>query len=54
VTMSATIPQSLFIHAMVRRGHQQKAMKIDRLCRWIFPLTYTLLVAATFVWYRIT
>lgn len=54
VTMSATIPQSLSIHALMRRGQQQKAMVIDRLCRWAFPLTYSLLVAATFVWYRIT
>lgn len=54
VTMSATIPQSLFIHSLVRRGRQRDAMAIDRLCRWLFPIAYTLLVAATFAWYRLT
>lgn len=54
VTMSATIPQSLFIHSLVRQGRQRDAMAIDRLCRWIFPIAYTLLVAATFAWYRLT
>ena len=29
-------------------------MAIDRLCRWVFPIAYTLLVAATFAWYRLT
>jgi hypothetical protein len=54
VTMSATIPQSLFIHSLVRKGRQRDAMAIDRLCRWVFPIAYTLLVAATFAWYRMT
>jgi hypothetical protein len=54
VTMSATIPQSLFIHSLVRRGRQKEATAIDRLCRWAFPVSYALLVAATFAWYRMT
>lgn len=54
VTMSATIPQSLFIHSLVRRGRQRDAVAIDRLCRWLFPIAYTLLIAATFAWYRLT
>lgn len=53
VTMSATIPQSLFIHSLVRRGRQRDAMVIDRVCRLSFPIVYTLLVAATFAWYRL-
>jgi hypothetical protein len=54
VTMSATIPQSLFIHSLVRQGRQQQARVIDGICRWAFPVGYTLLVAATFGWYWIT
>ena len=54
VTMSATIPQSLFIHSLVRQGRQYDARVIDRVCRWSFPVAYALLVAATFVCYRLT
>ncbi len=53
VTMSATIPQSLFIHSLVRQGRQHDAMTIDRVCRLWFPIVYTLLVTATFAGYRL-
>ena len=35
--MAVTVPQSLFIHSLVRKGKQQKATRIDRKCRWAFP-----------------
>jgi hypothetical protein len=54
LTMSATIPQSLIMNRMARRGQHQGARRIDRICRWAFPLTYLLMVAATVVWFRIT
>ena len=53
VTMSATIPQSLCIHSLVRQGRQRDAMAIDRVCRLLFPIVYALLIAATFTWYRL-
>jgi hypothetical protein len=53
VTMSATIPQSLFIHSLVRQGRQRDAMAIDRVCRLSFPIVYAMLIAATFTWYRL-
>lgn len=53
VLMSATIPQSLFIHSLVRQGRQRDAMAIDRICRLSFPIVYALLIAATFAWYRL-
>jgi hypothetical protein len=49
--MAATIPQSLLIHSLVRKGKQQLARTIDRTCRWVFPLTYVALLAAAALWY---
>jgi hypothetical protein len=51
VAMAATIPQSLLIHRLVRKGKQAKAQKIDRICRWAFPLCYVISIAALAVWF---
>jgi hypothetical protein len=51
VAMAATIPQSLFIHRLVRRGENGRAERVDRTCRWAFPLGYLMLVGGTAVWY---
>jgi hypothetical protein len=50
LTMAATIPQSLTIHTLVRKGKQGLARRIDRTSRWAFPLVYFALVAFT-VWF---
>jgi hypothetical protein len=42
--MAATVPQSLLIHTLVRKGKQRMARRIDRTCRWAFPLAYGLLL----------
>jgi hypothetical protein len=44
--MAATVPQSLLIHSLVRKGRLAVARRIDRICRWAFPLTYGLVLAA--------
>jgi hypothetical protein len=44
--MAATVPQSLLIHSLVRKGKQQLARRIDRTCRWVFPVVYLALLAA--------
>lgn len=46
VMMAATVPQSLLIHSLVRKGKQQVASRIDRTCRWAFPVAFALLLAA--------
>lgn len=51
VAMAATIPQSLFIHRLVRKGRQASAQRIDRICRWAFPLCYAVSIAAIAVWF---
>lgn len=51
VAMAATIPQSLAVHALVRRGAEGRARRIDRTCRWAFPLAYLLMVGGTAAWY---
>jgi hypothetical protein len=51
VTMAATIPQSLAMHALERKGRQAVARRIDRICRWAFPATYLLLIGGTVAWY---
>jgi hypothetical protein len=43
--MAATVPQSLLIHTLVRKGKQRMARRIDRTCRWAFPLAYGLLLS---------
>ncbi len=51
VAMAATIPQSLAMHALVRRGAEDRARRLDRICRWAFPLVYLLMVGGTAAWY---
>lgn len=51
VTMAATIPQSLAMHALQRKGKQGTARRIDRICRWAFPVGYLLLIGGTVAWY---
>lgn len=51
--MAATIPQSLTIHTLVRKGKQGLARRIDRTSRWAFPLAYLIMVIAIVLWYRI-
>jgi hypothetical protein len=53
VMMAATVPQSLLIHSLVRKGKQQLARWIDRTSRWLFPVVYFLLLAAVTRWYGI-
>ena len=53
--MSATIPQSILIHSLVRKGKQREARQIDRTCRWLFPVTYLLLLGGVaFYFLRLT
>jgi len=54
VTMSLTIPQSLVIYGLVRKGEEARAQRIDHVCRWAFPLTYMALLAAVVAWYAVT
>ena len=51
--MAATIPQSLTIHTLVRKGKQGLARRIDRTSRWAFPLAYLTMVTAIVLWYGI-
>jgi len=53
LTMSVTIPQSLVMNRLARRGHPERARRIDRLCRWAFPLAYLLMVAGAVGWFLI-
>jgi hypothetical protein len=46
VMIATTVPQSLLIHSLVRKGKQQVARWIDRTSRWLFPLVYFLLLVA--------
>jgi hypothetical protein len=49
--IALTVPQSLLIHTLVRKGRQSIARRIDRTCRWLFPATYFLLLAGVAWWY---
>jgi hypothetical protein len=40
VLMSATVVVNLYVGAADRRGHHQHGDRIDRRCRWLFPLAY--------------
>jgi hypothetical protein len=53
VMMAMTVPQSLLIHSLVRKGKQRLARTIDRTSRWAFPLFYFLLLASVARWYGI-
>lgn len=47
VTMAATIPQSLTVHTLVRKGRPGLARRIDHTSRWAFPVAYFALVGLT-------
>lgn len=51
--ITLTVPQSLLIHSLVRKGKQRVARTIDRTSRWAFPLVYFLLLAGVSRWYGI-
>lgn len=53
VMMALTVPQSLLIHSLVRKGRQRLARTIDRTSRWAFPLAYLLMLAGVARWYGI-
>jgi hypothetical protein len=53
VMMAMTVPQSLLIHSLVRKGKQRLARTVDRTSRWAFPLTYFLLLIGVSRWYGI-
>ena len=45
---TATIVQRLFLGSLIRQGQQEQAVRIDRHCRWIFPLCYILMIAGQY------
>lgn len=47
--MCATVVINLFVGALDRRGRDETGNRIDRRCRWIFPLTYFGLIAVMVV-----
>ncbi|MDA0818191.1 MAG: hypothetical protein O2946_11595 [Planctomycetota bacterium] len=51
VTMSLTIPQSLVIYGLVRKGEEQRAQRIDHISRCAFPLGYMAMLAMLVAWY---
>lgn len=50
---SATIPQSLLLRRLIRKGRKAAADRIDRACRWAFPLGYALTTAGLLAFYRL-
>lgn len=50
---SATIPQSLLLRRLIRKGRKAAADRIDRTCRWAFPLGYALTTAGLLAFYRL-
>jgi hypothetical protein len=50
---SATIPQSLLLRRLIRKGRKAAADRIDRACRWAFPLGYVLTTAGLLAFYRL-
>ena len=54
VTMSVTIPQSLYVYSLSRVGKKNRAAVIDRTCRWALPVGYVVMVITTFLWFRLT
>ena len=50
---SATIPQSLLLRRLIRKGRKAAADRIDRACRWAFPLGYALTTAGILAFYRL-
>lgn len=52
-TMALTVPQSIFVHRLMRNGRQALAHKLDQISRFAFPLTYALLLLASAAAYGI-
>ena len=48
-----TILQSLFLRSLVRQGRRETAEQIDLFCRWVFPLSYLLMIAGLFGFYTL-
>jgi hypothetical protein len=55
ISMSATVVINLWVAALDRKGRPAAGDRLDRNCRWIFPLTYfgldALMVGAAFVFF---
>ncbi len=51
--MALTVPESLLIHTLVGKGRQHLALRVDRICRWAFPLVYVFLLFGTLAIYGI-
>lgn len=55
LTMSATVVINLVVGALDRKGKSEVGNRIDRRCRWIFPITYFglngLVIGAAFLFY---
>lgn len=45
VTMGATVVINLLVGELDKKGKHQVGDRIDRRCRWLFPLAYLSLVA---------
>lgn len=45
VAIAAAIVESITVNALFRRKSKEVAMRVDRLCRWIFPAVLVLLLA---------
>jgi uncharacterized membrane protein YsdA (DUF1294 family) len=48
MTMSATVVINLVVSECDKRGEHELGDRIDRRCRWIFPLVYFSLILASF------
>jgi hypothetical protein len=48
VTMCATVVVNLMVGALDKRGSYELGDRIDRRCRWIFPLAYFGLILVMF------
>jgi hypothetical protein len=45
VGIAGAVVESVVVNAMVRKGHKERAMRIDRLCRYAFPVAILLALA---------
>lgn len=45
--MAATVVINLAVHALDRKGKSEVGDRVDRRCRWIFPVTYFGLLLVT-------
>jgi hypothetical protein len=49
LTMCATVPISLWVGALDKKGREELGDRFDRRCRWAFPLVYFGLLSAMLV-----